>query len=169
MDFFTAQDHARRNTGRWVVLLLLAIVSLIGVTTLVVAIALYMMGASGSQAQSVEQGVLTMLSWELLVAVAVGVLALGGVRGAVQAAPAASRRPCGGGSAGRPSDQPRHARSRRAADPECSRGDGHCLRDAGACGIRAGRGGDQRLCGRLSACRCGGGHYPRRHSAAHPR
>ncbi|NGO90036.1 MAG: M48 family metalloprotease [Halomonas sp.] len=81
MDFFTAQDHARRNTGRWVVLLLLAIVSLIGVTTLVVAIALYMMGASGSQAQPVEQGVLAMLSWELLVAVAVGVLALVGFGG----------------------------------------------------------------------------------------
>ncbi|MBB3184750.1 Zn-dependent protease with chaperone function [Halomonas fontilapidosi] len=47
MDFFTAQDRARRLTGRLILLLALAIVVLIGITSLVVALAVvFLDGAS---------------------------------------------------------------------------------------------------------------------------
>ncbi|MGR8953217.1 MAG: hypothetical protein ACU83V_12510 [Gammaproteobacteria bacterium] len=36
MDFFTAQDHARRNTGWLVLFFLLAVISLIVLTNLLV-------------------------------------------------------------------------------------------------------------------------------------
>lgn len=39
MDFFEQQDRARRNTGRLVMLMVLAVITLIGTTTLVIAIA----------------------------------------------------------------------------------------------------------------------------------
>ena len=43
MDFFTAQDRARRLTGRLVVLLVLAVAALIGVASLAVALAVVML------------------------------------------------------------------------------------------------------------------------------
>ena len=46
MDFFTAQDRARRKTGRLVVLMVLAVIALITVTTLAIAIALHLMGGA---------------------------------------------------------------------------------------------------------------------------
>lgn len=77
MDFFTAQDQARRKTGRLVVLLVLAVLALIVVTTLAVAVALYLMGGqSSAQADLSAQGVLSALSVELVAGVAVAVLAV---------------------------------------------------------------------------------------------
>lgn len=77
MDFFTAQDQARRNTGRLVVLLVLAVLALIVVTTLAIAVALYLMGdQTTAQADLSAQGMLSTLSIELVVGVAIGVLAV---------------------------------------------------------------------------------------------
>ncbi|MFP3342473.1 M48 family metallopeptidase [Halomonas sp. SIMBA_159] len=83
MDFFTAQEHARRQTGRLVVLLVLAVLALIAVTTLVVAVVLYMAGIGGahSQPQPTLQGMMALLSWELLAGVAASVVALVGLGG----------------------------------------------------------------------------------------
>ncbi|MCW2291760.1 Zn-dependent protease with chaperone function [Pseudomonas sp. BIGb0408] len=72
MDFFEQQDRARRNSSRLVILLVLAVITLIGTTTLVIAIAwqVYQYGNYSLQA----------LSHELLVSVAlvvVGVVLLG--------------------------------------------------------------------------------------------
>lgn len=75
MDFFTAQEHARRKTWHLVVLLVLAVLALIAVTTLVVAIALQLM--SGAEQTSLStQGVWSALSFQLVAGVAVGVLAV---------------------------------------------------------------------------------------------
>ncbi|MBD9398121.1 M48 family metallopeptidase [Pseudomonas sp. PDM11] len=72
MDFFEHQDRARRNTSRLVILLILAVVTLVVSTTLVIAIAwqVYQYGNYGLQS----------LSHELLLGVAavvVGVVLLG--------------------------------------------------------------------------------------------
>ncbi len=72
MDFFEQQDRARRNSSRLVILLVLAVITLIGTTTLVIAIAwqVYQYGNYSLQA----------LSHELLISVAlvvVGVVLLG--------------------------------------------------------------------------------------------
>ncbi|MGP5307447.1 M48 family metallopeptidase [Vreelandella alkaliphila] len=75
MDFFTAQEHARRKTWHLVVLLVLAVLALVAVTTLVVAIALQLM--SGAEQTSLSaQGVWSALSFQLVAGVAVGVLAV---------------------------------------------------------------------------------------------
>lgn len=75
MDFFTAQEHARRKTWHLVVLLVLAVLALVAVTTLVVAIALLLM--SGAEQTSLSaQGVWSALSFQLVAGVAVGVLAV---------------------------------------------------------------------------------------------
>ncbi|XQU07441.1 M48 family metallopeptidase [Halomonas sp. LY9] len=65
------------------VLLVLAVLALIAVTTLVVALVLYMAGIGGahSQPQPTLQGMMALLSWELLASVAVGVVALVGLGG----------------------------------------------------------------------------------------
>lgn len=77
MDFFTAQDRARRNTGRLVVLMVLAVIALITVTTLAIAIALHLMGGqSATQTNLSTQGVWSALSIELVSGVAIGVLAV---------------------------------------------------------------------------------------------
>ncbi|NDL72154.1 M48 family metallopeptidase [Vreelandella alkaliphila] len=83
MDFFTAQDHARRKTGHLVVLLILAVVALIAVTTLAVAIALHFMNGGQSASHSnlssqalSSQGMLSSLSIELVAGVAIAVLAV---------------------------------------------------------------------------------------------
>lgn len=77
MDFFTAQDQARRKTGRLVVLLVLAVLALIVVTSLAIAVALYLMGdQTTAQADLSAQGMLSTLSIELVAGVAIGVLAV---------------------------------------------------------------------------------------------
>lgn len=78
MDFFTAQDQARRKTGRLVVLLVLAILALIIVATLAIAIALQLMdgGQAAGQANLDAQGMLSALSVELVAGVAIAVLAI---------------------------------------------------------------------------------------------
>lgn len=72
MDFFEQQDRARRNSSRLVILLVLAVITLIGTTTLVIAVAwqVYQYGNYSLQA----------LNGELLASVAlvvVGVVLLG--------------------------------------------------------------------------------------------
>jgi len=77
MDFFTAQDHARRKTGRLVVLMVLAVLALIVVTTLAIAIALHLMGQqSATQTNLSAQGMWSALSIELVIGVAIAVLAV---------------------------------------------------------------------------------------------
>ncbi|TVP46637.1 MAG: peptidase [Halomonas sp.] len=78
MDFFTAQDQARRKTGRLVVLLVLAVLALIAVATLAIAIALQLMdgGQPAGQAQLADQGLLSALSVELVAGVAGAVLVI---------------------------------------------------------------------------------------------
>lgn len=77
MDFFTAQDHARRKTGRLVVLLVLAVLALIVVTTLAIAIVLHLMGEqSATQTNLSAQGMWSALSIELVTGVAIAVLAV---------------------------------------------------------------------------------------------
>nr|WP_240457610.1 M48 family metallopeptidase [Halomonas socia] len=74
MDFFAAQDRARRNTGRLVVLLIVAVVSLVAVATL--AVALVMAISEGSQQQAGGEPLARALDPYLLGSVALGVLAL---------------------------------------------------------------------------------------------
>lgn len=86
MDFFSEQDRARRNTGRLVILLILAVAGLVAVTTLVVAVALFFMGVSSQPSpqaaqalQTVElsaEGILSALSLELVAGVAAVVISL---------------------------------------------------------------------------------------------
>lgn len=75
MDFFTAQEHARRKTWHLVVLLVLAVLALVAVTTLVVAIALQLMRGAEQTSLS-AQGMWSALSFQLVTGVAVGVLAV---------------------------------------------------------------------------------------------
>ena len=75
MDFFTAQEHARRKTWHLVVLLVLAVLALVAVTTLVVAIALQLMRGAEQTSLS-TQGMWSAFSFQLVAGVAVGVLAV---------------------------------------------------------------------------------------------
>ncbi|WP_301583694.1 M48 family metallopeptidase [Halomonas alkaliantarctica] len=75
MDFFTAQEHAQRKTWHLVILLVLAVLALVIVTTLVVAIALHLV--SGAEQTSLSaQGMWSALSFQLVAGVAIGVLAV---------------------------------------------------------------------------------------------
>lgn len=78
MDFFTAQDHARRKTGQLVVLMIAAVVTLIAVTSVVISIVIHFMrddrGVSANN-------LLAALSPELIAVVALGVVALVGFGG----------------------------------------------------------------------------------------
>ena len=79
MDFFEHQDRARRNTSRLVILLMLAVVTLIVSTTLVIAVAWQVYQYGNYSLQSLSQ--------ELLLSVAtvvVGVVFLGWAFKAVQ-------------------------------------------------------------------------------------
>ncbi|CAH1044338.1 M48 family metallopeptidase [Halomonas sp. TD01] len=78
MDFFTAQEHARRKTWHLVVLLVLAVLALIVVTSLAISIALHLMngGQSGAQTSLSTQGMWSALSVELIAGVAIAVLAV---------------------------------------------------------------------------------------------
>ncbi|WP_083005316.1 M48 family metallopeptidase [Halomonas sp. GT] len=75
MDFFTAQEHARRRTWHLVILLVLAVLALVIVTTLVVAIALHLMDGAEQPSLS-AQGMWSALSFQLVAGVAIGVLAV---------------------------------------------------------------------------------------------
>ncbi|WP_447556312.1 M48 family metallopeptidase [Vreelandella sp. EE22] len=79
MDFFTAQDNARRKTGRLVVLMIAAVVALIAVTTLVITIVVYFM--SDHRGEVTADSLLAALSPELVGVVALGVVALVGIGG----------------------------------------------------------------------------------------
>ena len=74
MDFFAAQDRARRNTGRLVLLLIIAVVSLVAMATLAVALVLVI--SEGSQQQAASDPLARALDPYLLGTVALGVLAL---------------------------------------------------------------------------------------------
>ncbi|MBD3895918.1 M48 family metallopeptidase [Halomonas sp. ML-15] len=74
MDFFAAQDRARRNTGRLVLLLIVAVVSLVAIATLAVALVLVI--SEGSQQQATGDPLARALDPYLLGTVALGVLAL---------------------------------------------------------------------------------------------
>ncbi|WP_249976651.1 M48 family metallopeptidase [Vreelandella olivaria] len=78
MDFFTAQDQARRKTGYLVVLMILAVLALIVVTTLAITIALHLMsgGQPAAQTNLSAQGVWSALSYELIAGVTIAVLAI---------------------------------------------------------------------------------------------
>lgn len=88
MNFFEHQDTARRNTRQLVIFMLLAVISLIAVTTVLVAVVLYYFQYGGNELQpqgaegNVFQLTFQTLSWEILgyITLAVGTLvALGSV------------------------------------------------------------------------------------------
>lgn len=74
MDFFTAQDNARRKTGRLVVLLIAAVVALIAVTTVAITLVLYFMNHRPGELTVAR--LLGELSPGLVVTVALGVVGL---------------------------------------------------------------------------------------------
>lgn len=86
MDFFEAQEQARRNTGRLVVLLVLAVLCLIAVTVLVVSAVIFVTGNVSSEAPSMQpgaasqelslQGLVDGLEWQLVAGVAALVIAV---------------------------------------------------------------------------------------------
>ncbi|MGO2148559.1 MAG: M48 family metallopeptidase, partial [Halomonas sp.] len=79
MDFFTAQDNARRKTGQLVVLLIAAVIALIAVTTVVIAIVVHFM--RDDRGSVTANNLLAALSPELVAVVALGVVALVGLGG----------------------------------------------------------------------------------------
>src|SRR5690606_15065109 len=72
MNFFEHQDTARRNTRRLVILMLLAVISLIAITTVLVAVLLYHYeyARGAAPGASAESNVIVLsfqtLSWEIL-------------------------------------------------------------------------------------------------------
>ncbi|MCB8890049.1 M48 family metallopeptidase [Vreelandella malpeensis] len=82
MDFFTAQDAARRKTGRLVVLMIAAVLALIATTTLAVLIAFHFLKSDRQRASaSLLESLLAGLSPQLVGVVALGVLLLVGLGG----------------------------------------------------------------------------------------
>ncbi|MEX1031873.1 MAG: M48 family metallopeptidase [Cellvibrionaceae bacterium] len=79
MNFFEHQDTARRNTRRLVILMILAVISLIAVTTILVAVITFYFQYGGNhvQAQAPDSNLLTLtfdtLSWEILGYITLGV------------------------------------------------------------------------------------------------
>ncbi|APE30023.1 hypothetical protein BOX17_03060 [Halomonas aestuarii] len=78
MDFFTAQDRARRLTGRLVVLLVLAVAALIGVASLALALAVVMLDggtfAPAPLARAMEPRLLAGVATAVILVVGVGSL-----------------------------------------------------------------------------------------------
>ena len=72
MDFFRSQDIARRNTVRLVVLFLLALLSLIAITNLLIMFAL------GVFAETINVPMFERIDWRLFAGVTVGILAVVG-------------------------------------------------------------------------------------------
>lgn len=76
MNFFEQQDRAHRNTKRLIFLLCLAVLSLIAITTLLVATVLYYSQLDSSldlQAASFWQGLRHSISWKILGSISLGV------------------------------------------------------------------------------------------------
>ena len=73
MDFFEAQDNARRKTGRLVVLFALAVLTLIAMTNVVVAVT-WLIAQGGSPAMFDLRTALTTLPWTVWLWVSLGVL-----------------------------------------------------------------------------------------------
>lgn len=81
MNFFEQQDRARRNTGRLVLLMTLAVTSLVALTSLVVSIGLQFMADSGAKHRTLH------VAWNLVPAIAlviVGVVLLGALYKSLQ-------------------------------------------------------------------------------------
>lgn len=72
MDFFEAQDKARRKTGRLVALFILAVLSLLALTNVLVAVAFGLFSAQQGEAQALE------LDWMLFVWISIAVLGVVG-------------------------------------------------------------------------------------------
>ncbi len=86
MNFFEQQDIARRNTSRLVILLLLAVASLILITTALFAFTMLYLGSGGSGSQGTQpgfwEGLGTVIQWQhlgIIAAVVVTVVILGGL------------------------------------------------------------------------------------------
>src|SRR5690606_22885004 len=83
MNFFEQQDLARRNTKRLIVLLVLAVLSLIAVTTLFLAgVFAYLQGGHSPELRQAGliQGMFNALSWEMIAGVSllvIGVVIIG--------------------------------------------------------------------------------------------
>lgn len=71
MDFFQAQDNARSNTTRLVVLFALAVISLVVMTNLLVMVVLTYLRRHGNIN---EQGLLAQFDWHLFLMVGIGVI-----------------------------------------------------------------------------------------------
>lgn len=72
MDFFEAQDKARRKTGRLVALFILAVLSLLALTNVLVAVAFGLFSDQQGEAQALE------LDWMLFVWISIAVLGVVG-------------------------------------------------------------------------------------------
>lgn len=70
MNFFEQQDRARRNTGRLVLLMTLAVTSLVALTSLAVSVGLQFMADSGSQHRTLH------VAWNLVPMIAVVVVSV---------------------------------------------------------------------------------------------
>src|SRR4051812_26698979 len=69
MNFFEQQDLAQRNTNRLIILLCLAVISLIAITTLLVAVVFYSAQLNSNaylQNLGLWGGVVHSMSWEML-------------------------------------------------------------------------------------------------------
>jgi uncharacterized BrkB/YihY/UPF0761 family membrane protein len=64
MNFFEQQDRARRNTGRLVLLMTLAVTGLVALTSLAVSVGLQFMADSGSKHRTLH------VAWNLVPAIA---------------------------------------------------------------------------------------------------
>ena len=78
MDFFSAQDRARRNTGRLVLLFTLAVLSLIAMANLLVMAVFGYLQSPGPASPAASSG-LAGLDWEVFATVSLGVLAVVGL------------------------------------------------------------------------------------------
>ncbi len=77
MDFYAAQDHARRSS-RWLLLwFILAVVLLIGITNVLIAMLIYFLGATTAPMAGDEaiRGFIAAFSWETFAFVCLGVVA----------------------------------------------------------------------------------------------
>ena len=73
MNFFEQQDRAHRNTRQLIVLQALAVVSLVAITTLLIATVIYFNNSSHTEHLSLWQGILHSISLDLFAAISIGV------------------------------------------------------------------------------------------------
>lgn len=79
MNFFEQQDIAQRNTRRLVFLLCLAVISLIAITTLLVATTFYYMEENGRrylENTSAWQGITQTMSWQMIAGISTAVVSV---------------------------------------------------------------------------------------------